>query len=431
MSDTATIPKPPGWRPRFFTIWIGQAFSLVGSTLAQFALVWWLTSTTGSATVLAIGTLAALLPEVILGPLVGTLVDRWNRRAVMIVADSAVAACAAWLVYLYATGAVQVWHIYLIMFARSIGGAFHWPAMQASTTLLVPEEHLARIAGINQALRGAINIIAPPIGALLLAVIPLHGVLAIDVVTAALAVATLFFVSIPEPVRAPAAPGKQGTSLWQEMAAGFRYLWSWPGLLAVVLMATLVNLLLKPAFALVPILVTKHFGGAALELAWIDSAAGIGIVAGGLLLGVWGGFRRRILTSLTGMIGLGAAMLLLGVAPASAFCLALAAVALVGGTISLIDGPLMAVLQASVAPDMQGRVFSLVGSLAAAMSPLGLAVAGPVADAIGVQSWIIASGIACVLTGLIGFLSPAITHLGERQPVLAPATVPVDTGEYV
>jgi len=89
------------------------------------------------------------------------------------------------------------------------------------------------------------------------------------------------------------------------------------------------------------------------------------------------------------------------------------------------------VLQASVAPDMQGRVFSLVGSLAAAMSPLGLAVAGPVADAIGVQSWIVASGIACILTGLIGFVSPAITHLGERQPVLAPATVPVDTGEYV
>lgn len=429
MADTATTHTLARWRPRFFTIWTGQAFSLVGSTLAQFALVWWLTSTTGSATVLAIGTLAALLPEVILGPLVGTLVDRWNRRAVMIVADSAVAACAALLVYLYAIGGVQVWHIYLIMFARSVGGAFHWPAMQASTTLMVPEEHLSRIAGINQALRGAINIVAPPIGALLLAVMPLHGVLAVDVVTAALAVGTLFFVSIPEPERAPAAPGKQGTSLWQEMAAGFRYLWAWPGLLAVVLMATLVNLLLKPAFALVPILVTKHFGGAALELAWIDSAAGAGIVAGGLLLGVWGGFHRRILTSLTGMIGLGAAMLLLGIAPANAFWLALAAVVLVGGTISLIDGPLMAVLQASVAPDMQGRVFSLVGSLAAAMSPLGLAVAGPVADAIGVQAWIVASAVACMLSGLIGFLIPAISQLGERQLALAAAPVPDATGE--
>ncbi|NIV39165.1 MAG: MFS transporter, partial [Anaerolineae bacterium] len=156
------------WQIPFFSIWTGQAFSLVGTRVAQFALIWWLTKLTGSATVLATASLAALVPDIVLGPLAGAYVDRWNRRIVMIVADTLIALASLWLAFLFWTGAIEVWHVYVIMVVRSVGGAFHWPAMQASTSLMVPKEHLSRVAGLNQAMKGALNIIGPPLGALLL-----------------------------------------------------------------------------------------------------------------------------------------------------------------------------------------------------------------------------------------------------------------------
>jgi DHA3 family macrolide efflux protein-like MFS transporter len=148
--------EPEGWAPRFFIIWTGQAFSLVGSALAQFALVWWLTRRTGFATILATSSLVALLPQILLGPFVGALVDRWNRRLIMIVADTAIAAATGVLLCLFAAGIVEVWHIYLILFARSLGGAFHYPAMSSSTSLMVPGRHLTRVSGLNQLLQGLI-----------------------------------------------------------------------------------------------------------------------------------------------------------------------------------------------------------------------------------------------------------------------------------
>ena len=138
------------WQIPFLTVWAGQAFSLVGSKVAQFALVWWLTEMTGSATVLATATLVALIPEILLSPLAGVYVDRWNRRVVMLVADGLVALAALWLAYQFKIGTVQVWHVYAIMFVRSVAGSFHWPAMQASTSLMVPKEQLSRVAGLNQ-----------------------------------------------------------------------------------------------------------------------------------------------------------------------------------------------------------------------------------------------------------------------------------------
>jgi DHA3 family macrolide efflux protein-like MFS transporter len=139
-----------GWKLRFSTIWTGQAFSLLGSALVRFALIWWLTEQTGSAAVLATASLMASLPPILLGPVVGTLVDRWPRRWIMVVADGAIALLTAVLSYLYWRGVVETWHIYANLFARAIGTAFHDPAMTASTSLMVPRKHLARVAGIDQ-----------------------------------------------------------------------------------------------------------------------------------------------------------------------------------------------------------------------------------------------------------------------------------------
>ncbi len=420
---------PTRWASRFFAIWGGQAFSLFGSSLVQFALVWWLTQTTGSATVLAMATLAAILPQVVIGPFAGALVDRWNRRLVMIVSDSLIALITLGLIGLSVAGQMQVWHVYAVMFLRSALGAFHWTAMQASTSLLVPNEQLARVAGLNQTLNGAMSIMAPPTGALLLGVLPLYGLLAIDVVTALMAVLPLLLVAIPQPVHSleAAAAGDAPPSMWRDLRAGLRYVAAWPGLLAIILMAMALNFIINPAFSLMPILVTKHFGGGALQLGWLESAWGIGVVVGGLVLSAWGGFRPRIVTSLMGVVGMGVGTLVIGLSPATAFALALGGMFFGGFMNPMANGPLFAVLQSSVAPEMQGRVMSLVGSGAAAMMPLSLLIAGPVADAVGVRAWYLAGGLACAAIGLAAFAVPAIMHVEQNggKPAATGAAVAV------
>lgn len=408
----------------FFTIWGGQAFSLFGSNLVQFALVWWLTKSTGSATVLATATLVALLPQIFLGPLAGTLVDRWNRRVVMIVADSCIALVSLGMAYLFFMGSVQIWQFYLVLVIRSAGGAFHWPAMQASTSLMVPGEQLSRVSGLNQTLSGAMGIIAPPTGAFLLGVLPMQSILLVDVGTAAMAVLPLFFINVPQPDRtATAVSGAPArSSVLEDFRIGLKYVWARPGILAVMLMATILNFLINPAFSLTPLLVTKHFGGDAIQLGLLDSTWGIGLLVGGLVLSAWGGFRRRVITSMLGLIGMGVGVIMIGAAPASLFVGAVAGMAVGGFMNPMVNGPLFAVLQATVAPDVQGRVLSLLTSVATAMSPLSLAIAGPVSDALGIQVWYLAAGIGCILVGAAGFFIPAVMHLEDEKPQAALAT---------
>ncbi|MFZ5916296.1 MAG: MFS transporter [Chloroflexota bacterium] len=413
------------WQTPFFTIWIGQALSLVGSQLAQFALVWWLTEATGSATVLAMATLAAVLPGVVLGPFAGALVDRWDRRKVMLVADSFVALVSAGLAYLFWIEAVSIWHIYAAMLARALGGAFHWPAMHASTSLMVPQKHLSRVAGLNHTMQGVLSVVAPPLGAILLSLLPLQGIMGLDVITALMAIVPLFFVTIPRPQKTTADDQAAARpSLWREMQAGLRYVWAWPGLMAILFMAMVINFVVNPAFSLMPLLVTEHLGGGALQLGWLESAWGIGIVMGGLLLSVWGGFRRRVYTSLSGLVLGGLGIMGIGLAPANGLGLALAALFVAGFTSPLIDGPFFAILQARVAPEMQGRVFTVVVSFAQAMQPLSLAVAGPVSDAIGVRSWYVLGGAVFALIGAAAFFVPAVVNIEQNGQTTKTEAVP-------
>ncbi|MBT3336414.1 MAG: MFS transporter [Anaerolineae bacterium] len=406
-------PLPKNWAFRFFTIWSGQAVSLFGSSLVQFALVWYLTRETGSATILATATLVALLPQIVLGPFVGTLVDRWNRRIIMIVADSSIAVATLGLVWLFATGRVEVWHIFVIMAIRSLGGAFHHPAMAASTSLMVPDKHLARVAGANQTLQGLLNIAAPPLGALLLETIFTQNVLLIDVFTAIAAVLPLFFIAIPQPQNQieQANGTRKKTSYWQDLRAGFSYVRQWKGLLGLIILAMMLNFLLGPTSALAPLVVTKIFNGGAVELGWVESTFGIGIITGGILLSIWGGFKRRIITSLVGIVGIGIAIVSVGLVPASMFSLLLAANFLVGFAQVFANGPLSAIFQSSVAPEMQGRVFSLLGAGAMAMMPLGLMIAGPLSDLLGIRFWFIFGGSICILMTLAATFVPAIMNI--------------------
>jgi DHA3 family macrolide efflux protein-like MFS transporter len=417
MTSDTEKSLPQNWATRFFTIWTGQAFSLFGSALVQFALVWWLTRETGSATVLATATLVALLPQIVLGPFAGALVDRWSRRIIMIVADTSIALATLLLFYLFASGQVQIWHIYAIAAVRSIGGAFHGPAMTASTSLMVPDKHLARVAGANQTLQGLLSIFAPPLGALLIELFSTQNVLLIDVGTALLAILPLFFIPIPQPARhALQASGEIAkTSYSHDLREGLAYVVKWKGLLGIIILAMILNFLLVPASSLLPLVVTKVFNGGAAELGWVESVFGVGVIVGGVLLSIWGGFKRRIVTSFSGIIGIGLGVILTGFVPANMFFLLLAAQFVIGFTQVFANGPLMAIMQSTVAPDMQGRVFSLLGAGATAMMPLSLLIAGPISDALGIRFWYVFGGVVCILMTVIAFFVPAIMNIEDNH----------------
>ncbi len=417
------------WKLPFFSLWTGQAFSLLGSQLVQFALIWWLTKTTGKATVLATASLVGLLPQVLIGPLVGALVDRWNRRKVMIAADTMIAISTLVLVILFNSGAVQIWHIYLVMFVRATLGGFHWAAWQASTTMMVPKQHLSRVQGANQALNGALNIGSAPLGAVLMALLPMGSVLMVDVLTAIVAIFPLLFIPIPQPEMLPMdAVAGRGSSVLTDVQAGFKYVLAWPGLLWILAMATIINLLLTPAMALMPILVSEYFGGDALQLAWTETSWGIGVVIGGLVLGLWGGFKVRIKTSIVGLILLGGGMATIGFTPATMFSLTLVMMFVTGFGNPLTNGPIFAVIQSTVAPEMQGRVITLVVSVAGAMSPLGLIIAGPISDWLGVQTWYVVGGIVTIMMGIGGYFIPTIMNI-EKERSLENSVMPADGPE--
>lgn len=407
------------WKGRFFTIWGGQAFSLVGSQLVQFALIWYLTVETGSATVLAVASLVGTLPQVLLGPFVGTLVDRWNRRRIMLAADSIIAIFTILLSVLFFFDLAAVWQIYLVMLVRSLAGSFHGNAMNASTSLMVPVEHLTRIQGVNQMLNGGLNVVSAPLGALLLGLVPIQGVLLIDVGTALLAVLPLCFLQIPQPERGTGKVfGNQGeATVWEDFQAGWRYLLGWPGLLLVGVMTIGINFTVIPAFSLLPLMVKDYFGGNAVHLSWVESAMGIGIIAGGALLGAWGGFRRRMLTSMLGLIGMGLGTLLIAAAPPALIILAVGGALLFGIMNPITMGPFFAVIQSKVEPDMQARVLTLMSSVGGLMAPAGLMIAGPVSDQFGIKVWFFLGGILCLLMGVTGFFLPAVLNLDqERSP---------------
>jgi DHA3 family macrolide efflux protein-like MFS transporter len=288
--------------------------------------------------------------------------------------------------------------------------------MQASTSLMVPKNQLTRVGGMNQTLQGIMSIVTPPLGALLMELIPLHAIMIVDVVTAAFAIGPLFFVHIPQPERKATprpAEGEQELkpSVLRDVADGLRYLWNWQGMFMVLVLAMLINATIHPGMSLLPVLVQNHFRGGALQLGWLNSAWGIGMIAGGLILSVWGGFKSKVVTALLALIGQGLGFVLIGLTPTEAFWMSVAGMAF-GGTMNpIVNGPFGALFQAVVAPELQGRVFTVLGSMTALAAPLGLAIAGPIADWLGVQVWFVIGGLLCVVASVAMLLSPAVMNL--------------------
>ena len=414
MQTNVYLQTVKDWRKPFFTIWTGQAFSLFGSTIVQFAIIWWLTRESGSAMVLAVANVVGAAPEFFLGPFVGALVDRWDRRLVMIFADVFIALATFGLAILFWFDLVQIWHIYVILFIRSLGSCFHWPAMMATTSLMVPDKHLSRISGINQALRGGMTIVGPPLGAILLGAIPFYGIISIDVLTAIFAIVSLLFVFIPQPEKLIKKEIISFRLLLNDIKIAGKYVVSWPGLFGVLILAVLLNSLVSPAFVMLPILVTEHFLGGAWHLGAIESAEGFGIIAGGLLMGVWGGFKKRIVSAMAGTIGMGVGLLMVGITPQSLFWLALGALFICGLTNTIQNANFFSIVQAKVSPEIQGRVFTLFQSLIVGILMPAYLVSGKVADWLGIQTFYFIAGFSAIIGGVVALFIPAIMSIEEN-----------------
>lgn len=407
------------WAVRFYTLWTGQALSLLGSQLVQFAIIWYLTQETNSATTLAIASMMGLLPQVLLSPFIGTWVDRGSRRLILIAADTTVALATLILAILFASGVVEIWHIYVALFIRSVAAGFHQSAFGASVVLLVPKDHLARVQGFNQALNGGLNILSAPLGAFLLSIFPMQAILGIDVGTALLAVSILLFFRIPQPERESTAP----VTFWQDFVAGFRYIVAWRGLVVLLGLVMVINFFYSATEPLTPLLVTNHFGGGAQQLGWWLASFSAGTILGGLILGAWGGFKRKIVTAQLGLILMGISTAFVGLVPSNFFWAGLLANTAAGLLLPIINGSYGATLQATIAPEMQGRVFAFIFSAAMLVSPVALVIAGPFADALGIQLWFLIAGISCILMGIAGFFSSEVMTMENNSPTENPNVV--------
>jgi DHA3 family macrolide efflux protein-like MFS transporter len=271
------------------------------------------------------------------------------------------------------------------------------------------------------------RIAGAPLGALLVTLLPIQGILAIDVVTALLAIVPLLFVQVPQPP-ASASPGSvhdgRRSSLIRETREGFRYLLRWRGLFIMLVSVSLIPFFHRPASSLRPLLISDHFGGGPVEWGWASATFGLGTVLGGLLMSIWGGFKRRFVTMAGGLLVFAGVNLVRGLAPANAFWLYLVATFMAGPATAMNSAALRAIMQSTVPPEMQGRVFSLRTSLFRGMAPFGLAVLGPLADLMGVRPIFVMDGAACLLVLLTWTLIPSVRAVEDGPPEEARAGWP-------
>jgi DHA3 family macrolide efflux protein-like MFS transporter len=369
--------------------------------------------------VLALANLAAFLPIVVLGPIMGTLIDRWRRRWIMAIADGCVALLTALLALLFWLGVIEVWHVYLLLFLRAVGEGMHEPAMAASTTLLVPEKHLTRVASANQVRQSLSWMTGPVLGALLMEALPIQGVLAIDVATALPAIVPLLFLDVPQPDEASRPDGVASggwRAVLREAGEGLRYIWGWRGLFVIFGTISLIVFFQRPAVSMLPLLVTQHFGLGARQMGWLSGTWQTSAVIGGIVLSIWGGFRRRIVNLLVALVIYAMANLVRGLVPADGFWYVVVASAVGGLAMPLFFASLRAMLQSTVPPEMQGRVFSMQSSITMGMGPLGLVTLGPLADVIGVQPLFVLTAASSLLVALVWLLTPSVRSVEDGPP---------------
>ncbi|MDD4140950.1 MAG: MFS transporter [Eubacteriales bacterium] len=416
------------WQLKFSLILGGQAFSLIGSGLVQFSIIWWLTRETDSTVILSLATITGLVPVILLSPLAGVVADRINRRLVMIMADAFVALVTLVMAVLMILGYQPIWLLFVLLFLRAAGSAFHQPAFEAAIPLIAPEIHLVRTAAVTQILRSAISFLAPLMGAILIEWLPLAQILLIDVVSAGIAILLLLPSRIPS-VSQSDRPGHPLAGYMQDMKIGIQYVLRWKGLLALILVFGLSNFLLAPVLSMMPLIITRHFNGGAREYGLFEMALAIGVIAGSLSLSIWGGFKRKIVSINIAQIICGLGLAGIALVASDRFWIVLVLIALCGLCSAYINSPATAIMQAKVDKEMQGRVMSIVTVVCMVSMPISLAIAGPLANVIGLMPIVYIPGLISTLIGIACFMIKPLMRIEDRRaaepdPAAMPAGVP-------
>lgn len=398
------------WKQTFLVIWSGQAVSILSSSIVAYAIVFWMSLETRSAEVLALSAIAGMLPQALLGLLVGVYVDRWDRKRTMILADTFIALCTLGLAILFWTGVAELWHVYLLLACRSAGSAFHVPAMQASVPLLAPQTALTRIAGVNQVIVSASDIAGPALGALLLGVTSIGNILLLDVIGAVVGCTTLLFVRIPRP-----EPSQQHPDLWREFREGFAAMHAQPGMGWFFALAIAVWFFIMPVGVLFPLMTLGYFGGGTYEMSLVEIIWGGGALLGGAIMGARNYPVSRIVLINLMYVLVGLSFLLSGLLPPTAFYGFVALTVAAGVSSSIFNASFISVLQARIEPGLLGRVLSLYRSFGLLPSVIGLLSTGFLAGQVGLNTTFIAAGGIIALLGIAAFCIPSVMRLDAKE----------------
>lgn len=401
------------WRRTYIPIWIGQFFSLVSSAAVNFAVIIWLSLEHKSPEILAFAAIAGLLPQAIIGPFAGVFIDRWNRKKVMIFSDAFIALCTLAMVFVFQKEEVNLVFIYFLLSCRSVGSAFHAPAMQAIAPLIVPEEKLLQVSGINQMLQSISSVAGPALGTLAISYMPLSQVFFLDIIGAAIAVFSLFFVTIPHIKREKVSSSSK--VVLYELQDGFSAIYKNKGLFALFVYAMLCTFFIMPVAIMFPLLTIEYYNGDKWEMSIIEIMWGVGmLLGGGLLSMITLRFSKISLINMMYLI-LGLTIGLSGYIPQKWF-ITYAVLTFLGGiAMAVFNASFMAVIQKEITPEKLGRVFSLYFSFSLLPSIIGLLFTGYIAENIGLENSFIASGILVMLIGMFSFITPSVIQLSKRN----------------
>ena len=401
---------PNRWRRRAILFLASQSITLFGSTLVQMAIVWYVTLETSSGAWVSALTVCSYLPQFLISFLGGVLSDRYSKKKLILLADGVIA--AATLVLILAmpgirAGAPLLGAILVVSVIRSLGAGIQTPAVNAVIPVLVPEQQLMRFNGINATMQSVMQFAAPAAAGAILSLGTLRDSLMIDLGTAAVGMGLLAFLAIP---RQRATPSAQG--VLTDMKSGVRYAFSDAFLKRLLAAYGLFIFLCVPAGFLATLLVSRVYGDSYWYLTAVELTGFAGMTAGGLLMGTWGGFKRRTVTLVVGLAAFGA--LAAGMGLSRAFPLYLVLMLFYGVALTMVQTAVTTLLQARAKPEMQGRIFGLMGSMYSGFLPIGMAVFGPLADAVPLQAIMVFSGAALLLMALWLRLDPRFFERRRR-----------------
>ena len=387
---------------RYIFLWSAQLFSVMGSAVVNFAITWWITVLTGSATLLSIGIFIYILPMAFLAPVAGVLADRWSRKKIVAIADSLQALSTVWIIVLFIFGAADPIVVMLITGLRGIFQAFHVPTINAITPTMVPKDKLSRMNGFNYLFSSLISIVGPVLGALLYEVFQgdISLILWIDVITFIIALIPLLITKIPVVERTPIEEKKD--SFLFEFKTGIKTIRLIPGLLTLLLLSMLLNFLLMPFNVLLPIYVKVLHGGSAADFAFVMVFFQIGMVLGALLTSIKKEWKRKVFTYFGGLLVICVMLSGYTFAPKGWFLFLAIGNFVVGFLLPIGNTIYMTIIQKTVPNDKMGRVISIDHSISSLIAPIGALISGPLADAIGAR-------IVFFLSSIIGVLATSYT----------------------